>query len=1165
MIGSEREQPEEGGGQGPLPPEPVPGDQTTAHEILAGDSEFTRGPALQPVPEGLPGRRAAGGRRRRLQEIPDWARDQPGRPRPPRVGGYRLGPLLGEGGMGAVYLAWDPSLGRRVALKLVRGESPELVQRMFQEAQLQARVEHPAVCRIYQIGEDAKRPYIAMQFIQGANLADWRHHLGIEQRVRLLIQVADAVHAAHRVGLIHRDLKPSNLLVEQDEAGVLRPFVMDFGLARDLEGGGITQQGIAVGSPSYMAPEQASGGRVDERTDVYGLGATLYEVLCGAPPFRGASAVETVRRVMEWDAPRLGQRAPGIPPDLESVVHRCLEKDPGLRYPSARELRDDLQRFLDGEPVEARRQNTLRRLWARAKRNRALSLVVGGATLLVLLLGIFALWTWRRGLERTLWAQRFGQQVREMDGTLRNAHLFPLHDLRPEKSEVRSRLDRIRELVKRGGPAGVGPGNLALGQGLLMLGEPEAARGALAAAWESGYRTPEVALAMLEALAELARRGAEQAFLIPHPGLREATLAHDRRVYRGQAQAFLARARLAGEWTPSQESAVARLTGQVEVAERVAREGFDRQRWNYEVRLEEVEAIFQHVRELPEDQDARLAARLGEAERLLAWLRETARSDPRVHLAEAQSRLLRIRLDAPGRGLEPSLREGLQALDRASQSDPGSGLPHLFRAQLYFWTGLRQVRNPFQGSYWMDRALESCALALADPAFRASALAYRGSLAFHKARTLLEGGRDPGPALQEGREAWQKALAESRGPEGLAFLGSLELAFAYLVVADFESAHGRNPGPSLSAARETFVALLASDPGNEEATLQLAAVHRRLGEDAASRGAPTDPHLRASRENLENHLRKVPGAARAWLDLGQVALLQAEVAQGHGESEAAFLAKAEEAFGKALALQPRQAAPRYGLVAAEWLRSRGQAAGGDPVVAPLAQGFRTLGDIRQVEGGAEASWEVQVLESKLRLEEARRWRASAQDRAATQTLAVEAARRATRQAPRQAEAWKALGMALLAQEWTRFEGSAAPRLPEVRRAFQRAEAINPADPETLLGLSRSALLEAAGAVRAGRRAGLGPAEAPLARLLQRNPRQAEALALRASICLFGGPPGGSPETLARCREMARAALAVHPGQPVARRLLGLQPRGPGPRDPDPGLEFLLDRWEGTRR
>ena len=265
-----------------------------------------------------------------------------------RVGKFIRVLKLGAGGMGEVWKAWDSDLGRWVALKFLKETSDEEVQRFAREAQLAGKLSHPYIAGVYEVGQDAGRRYIAMQYIDGLTLRSLPRGDGTRM-VRLVRDAARAVAYAHSQGVLHRDLKPDNLMVRQ-HARELHLYVMDFGLARAIHDERVSVTGSVVGTPAYMPPEQARGERVDERVDVYALGATLYELLSGRPPFKGNNVYDVLKAVQEEDPPPL-ERVDG---DVRTIVAKCMEKERDRRYPTVTALAEDLERWMSGQPVLAR-------------------------------------------------------------------------------------------------------------------------------------------------------------------------------------------------------------------------------------------------------------------------------------------------------------------------------------------------------------------------------------------------------------------------------------------------------------------------------------------------------------------------------------------------------------------------------------------------------------------------------------------------------------------------------------------------------------------------------------------------------------------------------------------------------------------------------------------
>ena len=322
--------------------------------------------------------------------------------------GYEVLGELGRGGMGVVYKARQRALDRVVALKMILagGHAGQEAQARFRtEAEAIARLVHPGIVQVYEIGECGGLPWFSLEFCDGGNLE--KHLAGTPQppaeSAALVEQVARAVQAAHDKGVIHRDLKPANVLLASSvrargvSEGLLqpvahapgsdfaRPKITDFGLAKKLDAQSQTQTGSIMGTPSYMAPEQASGSKdIGPAADVWSLGAILYECLTGRPPFRAATSMDTILQVLSDDPVPPSRLVAKLPPDLETIALKCLQKTPRSRYSSAAALADDLAAFREGRPIAARPVGRIERGWRWAKRNRALA-AAGLVTLFVLL------------------------------------------------------------------------------------------------------------------------------------------------------------------------------------------------------------------------------------------------------------------------------------------------------------------------------------------------------------------------------------------------------------------------------------------------------------------------------------------------------------------------------------------------------------------------------------------------------------------------------------------------------------------------------------------------------------------------------------------------------------------------------------------------------------
>ena len=363
--------------------------------------------------------------------------EAPEAPSPPstaggrRFGDYELLDQIGRGGMGIIYKARQVTLNRLVALKMIRAAefaSPTLVQRFHLEAEAAANLHHPNIVPIYETGEQEGEHFFSMELVDGSGLD---HHITAagfcldrkahedkasvrtrqEQIARLMAKVARAVDYAHQHGVLHRDLKPSNVLLDRQ----CEPHLTDFGVAKVMGQAGInlTASGSIMGTPSYMAPEQAAGQskRVTTAADIYSLGAILYEMLTGQPPFRADTPVETLKQVIEQEPKHPTTFKEGVDHDLATICMKCLEKEPLRRYGSAAALAEDLERWLRKEPIQAQPVSAVGRVWRWCRREPAIAGLAGGIAACLVAITVVALQAYRHAEKARLKEQ---EQIQEL-------------------------------------------------------------------------------------------------------------------------------------------------------------------------------------------------------------------------------------------------------------------------------------------------------------------------------------------------------------------------------------------------------------------------------------------------------------------------------------------------------------------------------------------------------------------------------------------------------------------------------------------------------------------------------------------------------------------------------------------------------------------------------
>ncbi len=894
---------------------------------------------------------------------------------PAQFGRFRIDAVLGTGGMGRVYKAFDPDLNRTVALKVLRYTDPELIQRFFQEARAQARVEHPHVCRVYEVGTVDAHPYIAMQYVNGPTLAQVGQTMSLEEMLRVMCAVAEGVHAAHRNGLIHRDIKPTNILVERDEDGQWQPYITDFGLARQIGTTGLTQTGMAIGTPEYMSPEQAAGRitQLDRRTDVWGLGATLYSLLVGRPPFTGESSLDVLRRILEEDPVPPRRLRPHIPVDVERIVLKCLEKDPNRRYPSARALAEDLMRYLNGEPVLARPPSRVYRWWMKIRKHRI-------AATLILILGLgmvvssgWGLYNLRMAMRRAEIARMFGQRVERIEAFARYMYLLPPHDTRPDRRRIRSLMTEIEAQREHLGYLAAGIAEYALGRGYAILRNYPRAWRLLQQAWESGWQTPDLAYYLGWVGSEIYRTRLAAVQQIRDRDLRERRRHQLERTWKPRLQMFLQRARRAPD-VPIQfvNGLLAFVFGDYARAVRYAEAAYRRANWMHEaLKLKGDAYRAWGDRAYHRGMYDRARTLYRQAAEAYTQAARVGSSDVGVYLALCSLRVSQITMAVrqTGEDIRPYAVAGESDCRRATEVLPNDGdvyriwsqlharlgehalnvgadpRPHLQRAIQLARTAQRW--NPRDGDAYREEGTAHLILAMytryaggnpnvelqrALQAFQQSVriepdepMTYNnmGIAYLERGRYRLSYGQDPQEDYQRAVRAFRRVI---RLDPAYA-LGWNNLGLAYFNIANRQVQRGEDPRDALRQAIRTFQRALQLHPNDVLALSNRGIAFAQLAKYTFAHGGDPQSHWESAITHFEKVLKIYPNDADTWNNLGLAYRGLAEFAMVRGNAPESYLQKARAAYQKALTLHPNDAIVYQNLGAlyvleAEWTLSR---------------------------------------------------------------------------------------------------------------------------------------------------------------------------------------------------------------------------------------------------
>ena len=829
--------------------------------------------------------------------------------------------LLGRGGMGAVYRATDLELTRDVALKFLYTEDPRFARRFQMEARYQARLDHPNICKVYEVGDVNNRQFISMQFISGKTLQEAAAEMTLQQKVRVLRDVCSGLQAAHDLGLIHRDIKPANILVSKTAEGEWTPYITDFGLARELAGPALTATGMVMGTASYMAPEQARGDirSLDRRCDIHAAGATLYQILCGRPPFEGKSTAEVLARVMNDDPPPLRSRNPDIPAELEGIVQKCLQKEPERRYETAAALSEELRRFLDGEPVRARPVTWSRRAVKKAKKYPAVTALLAAAFLAVLVLAGFAAWTsWRARMQARL-ANEFEQEIQFMEQTTRHAYTAPVHSVLREESIVEQRLAAIERRIEESGSVAEGPGHFALGRGYMALYRYPEARTHLEQAYKN-YRIPRAAYALGVTLALLYQKELERADRIPGQKDREEKKRSIDKEFKEPALRLIAEGKSAVEAPEYVEGLIAFMEKRYNEALQKTAIAFQRQPWLYEAKKLEADTFRAMGNERRSVGDPKGAIEL--YKKAEAAYRETVSEGSSYWLGYGSLCALghdwtTLMMYQTGFPDEEVLRKSVDACNSSLQINSNRPEAYIAKSALKGAWGSYEMSRGLDPTASFNESIESARSALKWDWVRFAAYANMAVAYSRRSAYEIQVGKDATEALEQSIECNRQAV--KLNPNSAPFRNNLGISLA--IKAGYDLQHGKKIDALQAEAIREFREAVRIAPDYDSAYNSLGEIHLEKARAQYDLGRDPRPLCDESIANLQKATKINATFVPSFINLGENYKLQALYDIDTGRDPSTPLEHSVAGFAKALELDPQNADAAIGQAGAYCLQA----------------------------------------------------------------------------------------------------------------------------------------------------------------------------------------------------------------------------------------------------
>lgn len=788
---------------------------------------------------------------------------------------YQVLDFLGGGATSKVYKAIDRTLNRKVALKFIWGEDPTTEKRFIREARTQAQIDHPHVCKIHEVGNFSGRPYIAMQLIEGETLGTASSKMTLEQKVVVMKQVADAIQAAHRLGIIHRDIKPANIMVEKTESG-WQSYVLDFGLARETAVEGVTLTGMILGTPAFMSPEQAWGDtqKIDRRSDVYGIGATSYFVFTGRPPFDGGS-MEIILKLAHEDPDYIRKISPQIPIDLETIVMKCLEKDPDRRYDSAKAIAEDLQHYLNGDSIQARPPSLAYTASKKIRKHKTLAIVLAVSALLILSLAGTSIYSWWRTRKQIQIANEFAHISEEMNWRMRVARMAHLHDLAADNKQIVEVMDVVKKRMEEAGSLSEAPGNYALGRGFMELSKFDEAKTYLEKAWNSGFQTPQNAYALGLTLGHLYQQELESIQAFEKPAQRKEKIKEIEKKYREPALNFLRLSQ--GSQSESKEYAeglIAYYEKKYPEALQKAEHARKSVWWLYEAeKLKGDIWMSEGIEEFDRANYDAAIKKYNAAGDAYKNAIQTARNDPALYESDCK-RWLKVLLVESARGgsLKSPMDQGLAACDLALTADPNSGTAYSKKAEIWWRYG--------EDSY------------------------YRGTY--------------PHEAVDNSIRFAEAAIQRNNHDYNALF----ELGNAYGLKAEFEETSHLDATQSWNKSIEYYKKVIPLQPNFPNVYSTGAISYIALAQSQIAHGVDPRANLNQAIQDCQKAAKLAPDSVAAFNTLGTAYIILAEYERRHGLNAEASIKNAEEALNKAVAVSPQHPVPYENLATVYYDRAR---------------------------------------------------------------------------------------------------------------------------------------------------------------------------------------------------------------------------------------------------